>query len=112
MLSRNKEVVYFLAAPHHPEVHSPEARGSLITVKVSEKERPAYLAFRTSAQASRVIASQSGYYVIASTDLTPGHCADFSSRRILFLQTDEDVDQFLGNRATFPYKKHLVRFHA
>jgi hypothetical protein len=43
--------LYFLCASVHPEIHPAGSQGSLATVKVSDDEFPAYLAFRTPEQA-------------------------------------------------------------
>jgi len=104
-----RELYFLCSRATSPE--GPEWADSLLLVKASETE-DMYLAGTTRALAERLLQLYPVPHVtvVAASELLSKYHVDFVSRRVLVIESDVELAQFVRDRSTFPFERYAIRY--
>ena len=104
-----RELYFLCSRATSPE--GPEWADSLLLVKASETE-DMYLAGTTRALAERLLQLYPVPHVtvVAASELLSKYHVDFVSRRVVVIESDVELAQFVKDRNTFPFERYAIRY--
>ena len=104
--------LYFLCA-RAGEPEGPDWAGSLVVVKAPSSESM-YVAGATREIAERLLAlfPVPNVTVVPGSKLLKKHHADFSANRVVVIESDAQLAEFVKDRSAFPFERTAIRYRS